>query len=618
MTLGLLLLASCVREGDNTAPAPDAHAKIIGSAEGAASDTLLVKMDSQDRILEIEGAEVKPMFPHNGSDLDRWVIVSLAEGCDIEAAAENIAGMDGVEIVEFSSYIKRINVERAGVPASRPAATRAVEYPFDDPELPYQWHYHNDGSLSEDAKAGADINLLNAWKYTCGDNRVVVAVIDGGIMAEHRDLADNMWVNEAEKNGLTGVDDDGNGYIDDIHGWNCVRGNGNVTADAHGTHVAGTISAVNNNGYAVCGIAGGTGNGDGVRLMSVQIFDGEDGCYSHQIAEGIRYAADNGAAIANNSWGYSPTAYYNDGEYEQYCGVVQEAINYFKENAGLEGVMDGGLMIWAAGNDSVDYANYPGGYNSNVCVASMAPNYTPAFYTNYGPGTNICAPGGDSTYGTIMAVSSTSVEYASGEGYEYMHGTSMATPHVSGCAALGLSYALKQGYHFSVDEFRNILLTSVHDINQYMHGTREYYDYKTGSYPTFSCDKYKNKMGTGYIDAHLLLMQLDSTPCLYVETNVESTLPLDEYFGDGAKDICFKGVEISDEVKSSLGITTTPTVEGGMLKIKCTKAGIGRIKVKAIAGDTLVGGGINIGGMAMEREFEIVARGSVAENGGWL
>ena len=594
------------------------HATILGSSADAARGVLMVRMMDDDTALEVEGATVSRMFPANGSDMDRWRLVHFAEEASLDAMAERIAKMERVAMVEYSCFVERPQMQSLPMPAPHSATTRAVEYPFNDPELPWQWHYHNDGSLSEDAKAGADINLLNAWKYTCGDNRVVVAVIDGGIMAEHRDLADNMWVNEAEKNGLTGVDDDGNGYVDDIHGWNCRKNSGNITADAHGTHVAGTISAVNNNGYAVCGIAGGTGNGDGVRLMSVQIFEGEDGCTSEQIAKGIRYAADNGAAIANNSWGYSPTAYYNDSEYEQYCGVVQEAINYFKTKGGLEGVMDGGLMIFAAGNDSVDYANYPGAYNSNVCVASMAPNYTPAFYTNYGPGTNICAPGGDSTYGTIMAISSTSVQYASGDGYEYMHGTSMATPHVSGCAALGLSYALKQGYHFSVDEFRNILLTSVHDINQYMHGTRPYYDYKSGTYHTMSIDKYKNKMGTGYIDAHLLLMQLDSTPCLYVETNVEESLPLDAYFGDGAKDITYKDVEISAETKAALGITTTPTAKDGMLTICCTKAGVGRIKVKAVAGDTLVGGNMIIGGMAMEREIEVVVRGTVASNGGWL
>ncbi len=617
MLLTVATVVACVQEPEvESVSRPSA--KIVGSSDNAAKGLLMVRLADANATLEVDGATVTPMFPANGSDMDCWRLVRFDESASLDKMAERIAAIDGVEVVEFSEYIERPRVQCAPMPASRPEPTRAVEYPFDDPELPWQWHYYNDGSLSDDAKAGADINLLNAWKYTAGDNRVIVAVIDGGIMAEHRDLADNMWVNEAEKNGLTGVDDDGNGYVDDIHGWNCVRDSGNITADDHGTHVAGTISAVNNNGYAVCGIAGGTGNGDGVRLMSIQIFDGEDGCYSHQIAEGIRYAADNGAVIANNSWGYSPTAYYNDGEYEQYCSVVQDAIRYFKENAGLENVMDGGLMIFASGNDSVDYANYPGAYNSNVCVASMAPNFTPAFYTNYGPGTNLCAPGGDSTYGTIMAVSSTSVQYASGDGYEYMHGTSMATPHVSGCAALGLSYALKQGYHFSVDEFRNMLITSVHDINQYMTGTRPYYDWEAGKYLTMSIDKYKNKMGTGYIDAHLLLMQLDSTPCLYLSAGEQKSISLEEYFGGGAKDITYKGVEISDEVKSSLGITTTPTVEKGVLTICCTKAGIGRIKVKAIAGDALVGGNMIIGGMAMEREIEVVVRESVAANGGWL
>ena len=124
-------------------------------------------------------------------------------------------------------------------------------------------------------------------------------------------------------------------------------------------------------------------------------------------------------------------------------------------------------------------------------------------------------------------------------------------------------------------------------------------------------------MGTGYIDAHLLLMQMESTPCLYLSAGEEKSISLDTYFGDGAKDLTYIGVEINNDVISSLGITA-PTLKDGMLTICCTKAGIGRIKIKAIAGDTIVGGGMIIGGMEMEREIEVVVRGSVAANGGWL
>lgn len=622
------LFTACVSDptGEPTQESTPAS-KIVNPNAEPAEGYLMLKLSAGSdsaTLSEIAGIdlEIKPLFNPStravNSSLDNWYLLSFDKSIDVKALAERMASYEGVKRVEYDVIFERPKSYRAAKPMERPEPTRSVEYPFNDPELSWQWHYNNDGSLSEDSKAGADINLLNAWKYTAGDNRVIVAVVDGGIMADHPDLKDNMWVNEAEKNGLTGVDDDANGYIDDIHGLNCVQMNGNITADAHGTHVAGTISAVNNNNFAVCGIAGGTGKGDGVRLMSVQIFEGEDGCYTHQIARGIEYAADNGAVIANNSWGFVYDAYYSDGDYLQNVGILQEAIEYFKGTAKLEGTLDGGMMIFAAGNDSVDYANYPGAYNSNICVAAMAPNFTPAFYTNYGPGTNITAPGGDSTYGTIMAVSSTSVEYAYGDGYEYMHGTSMATPHVSGCVALAISYALKQGYHFTANELTNILLTSVHDINQYMKGSRYYYDYKTNSYPTMQLSKYKYKMGTGYIDAHKLLMQMDGTPCLYFNTGEEALLSLNELFGDGAKDITFKGVEISDSVREALGIQSTPTIEQGALKILCTKPGIGRIKIKAIAGDTLVGGDNLTGGMLIEREFEIVARGSVATNGGWL
>ncbi|MBO5882385.1 MAG: S8 family serine peptidase, partial [Alistipes sp.] len=304
-----LLAAACVKDSVGNAPTTSTPSdKIFFASDSAAKGRLIVKLDAATTDLIVEGVDIdiEPLFPASvGSELERWVLVHFDESLDNGHVAELIAKDSRVERIEYDVPMKRIESQKFPMPESRPAITRSVEYPFDDPELPWQWHYYNDGSLDPElCKDGADINLLNAWKYTAGDSRVIVAVCDGGVMAEHKDLADNMWVNEAEKNGQTGVDDDGNGYIDDIHGVNCVNHSGNITADDHGTHVAGTISAVNNNGYAVCGIAGGTGNGDGVRLMSIQIFEGEDGCYSSAIARGIKYAADNGAVIINNSWGY--------------------------------------------------------------------------------------------------------------------------------------------------------------------------------------------------------------------------------------------------------------------------------------------------------------------------
>ncbi len=589
-------------------------------SEAAAKGRLMVRLNDKQATIAVEGLEleVEPLFPKATSNtkLERWQLVHFDKELDLKSVAESIAALEDVERVEFDLKMKRIASEALPMPTSRPEPTRSVDMPFDDPELPWQWHYYNDGSVGSDCVAGADINLLNAWKYTAGDRRVIVAVMDGGIMYDHPDLKDNMWVNEAEQNGQLGIDDDMNGYVDDIYGYNFVKDSGKITADDHGTHVAGTISAVNNNGYAVCGIAGGTGNNDGVRLMSIQIFQGEDGCYQHQISRGYQYAADNGAVLINNSWGYEPDVYISDNQFEQYDSALKNAIDYFESNARLDGVMEGGVAIFAAGNETYKQPCYPGAYHKYVCVTAMSSDYTAAYYTNYGPGCNIAAPGGDANYGTVYCISSTSTSLR--YGYEYMQGTSMATPHVTGCAALALSYALKQGYTLTPDYLRALIQTSVHDINQYQTGSKQFFDYDSGSYYSMDLAPYAKKLGSGYIDAHLLLMQLDSTPCLYFKTGEAALLSLDEYFGDGSEDLSYQGCEVSDEVRDALGMQTKPRIENGLLSVKCNKPGVGRIKVKAIIGGQTVGGGDLMGGMVVEREFELVVRGSVADNGGWL
>lgn len=622
--LSFLLLASlmtaCVKENidEGTTPVDSSSNKIYFASDKAAQGRLLVKLETPTEEFSIEGLElnVESLFVGKADEkLGKWLLVSFDVSLSNATVAEALAKDSRVVRVEYDLPMQRIEGKKVPMP-ERPATTRAAaNLPFNDPELEWQWHYYNDGSLDPElCKDGADINLLNAWKYTAGDSRVIVAVCDGGVMAEHKDLADNMWVNEAEKNGQTGVDDDGNGYVDDVHGYNFVTGNGKVTADSHGTHVAGTISAVNNNGFAVCGIAGGTGNGDGVRLMSIQIFEGNDGCYSHQIAQGIKYAADNGAVIINNSWGYDPGVYYGDNEYEQWDSVLKDAYTYFKENARLEGAMEGGLVVFAAGNETYPEASYPGAYRDYISVSAMSSDYKATYYTNYGPGVNVCAPGGDATYAGWLTISSVSTTEK--DGYEYMQGTSMACPHVSGCAALAVSYALKQGYTLTADELHRLILTSVHDINTYQNSTKTEFNWDTGRYETISLAPYIGKLGSGYIDAHLLLMQMDSTPVIYALTGEERTYSLEEYFGGGYADLKYDSCNASSDVSTELGIETLK-IEKGELKLKATKPGSGRITVKAIVGGDNIGGN-NIGGSYVEREIEVVVRGAAASNGGWL
>lgn len=423
---------------------------------------------------------LKRTFPYAGrfeartrkEKLHLWYDVEFDEQVPLTRAGQALGSIKGVRKVEYRPVA--VGSSQSAVAVDSPqlltanilstATATAASLPFNDPYLPDQWHYYNDGSGGANYVAGADINVLNVWNSNItGSSDVIVAVIDGGIDYTHEDLAANMWVNNAERNGVNGVDDDRNGYQDDIHGYNFVSDVGRLVPHNHGTHVAGTIAAVNNNGKGVSGIAGGKGaGGTGVRLMSCQIFVNDDDPYSQNAgrkgATAIKYAADNGAVICQNSWGY-PTL-------TSIPASDKAAIDYFVTYAGLdengqqEGPMRGGLVIFAAGNEDRAEAA-PANYEKVVAVTSIGPNFKKAYYSNYGTWADIAAPGGDqNAFGSRGTVLSTVVN-----GYGYMQGTSMACPHASGVAALLLSHFKKSGYN--ADMLRGRLEKNTTNIDSY-------------------------------------------------------------------------------------------------------------------------------------------------------
>ncbi len=392
---------------------------------------------------------------HRKYGLHLWYDVFFDESLPLTRTANELCGIEGVDKVDYVQVART-----AGV------------FPFNDPDFDKQWHYYNPGTALA-AIAGSDINLLPAWEVTTGRPDVIVAISDGGLQCNHPDLAANMWINEAELNGQDGVDDDGNGYVDDIYGYNFVIGSdgqtmlGRIVPGDHGTHVGGTVAAVNNNGVGLCGIAGGDGTPDsGVRLMSTQTSGG-----SAYIGSAFVYAADNGAVLVNCSWSIeSPSSY------------ISETINYFNESAGIDlngdqtGPMAGGLVIFAAGNDNRSTQAYPAMDDNVIAVAAIGADFQRAYYSNYGDWVDITAPGGDANKGFNVLSTLT------GSTYGTMQGTSMACPHVTGVAALVVSRFGGPG--FTRQNLIDILCSSAN---------RKIYDYNTSSLA--------GKLGAGLVDA---------------------------------------------------------------------------------------------------------------------
>ena len=603
---------------------------------------------STDEVLDILGSySFKRVFPVDAkteartreAGLHLWYTVKFDKNTDLKVAAERLKQLGEISKVQTNGRIKRayktdskrIYLNENALKAK--TATRAVaDGTPNDPGYDFQWHYNNLGAGNygfenlngnqAGATAGCDVNAAEAWKTCTGDPSIIVAVLDEGVMYTHPDLAANMWCNPGETTQGAKTDGDGNGYDGDLHGYNFVEESGDITwTDAndsgHGTHVAGTIAAVNGNGIGVCGVAGGDGTpNSGVKIMSCQVFSGQNSVTLAGEARAIKYAADNGAVILQCSWGYNSSessiiSGYTPGpatekEWAETYPLEKEALDYFIHNAGSpNGVIDGGIPVFAAGNEYAGNPAFPGAYSKCVCVASVAADYTPACYTDYGTLVTLSAPGGDlEYYGKIGeeedeywaetaeqkgAVLSTLIQNGK-PAYGYMEGTSMACPHVSGVAALGLAYAAKQHRHYRAADFINLMKKSVKDLDcHYENGaTKTYYLNHTtvGASPeTIDLSKYIGKMGTGLIDAAQLLENIKNKenssdmklPNVYVGIEKTSSLNLANYYG---------GQENGYTCTVANANVASASVEGKMLVVKGLAAGSTSLTVKAADGTT--------------------------------
>ncbi len=392
-----------------------------------------------------------------------WYEFVVPAKTDVFTLVRELNDLGSVEVAEPVYRIRqilpvdttRLDMGRSGVGAALQEGSKLSTWAPNDPFFPsHQWHLNNTGQTvgGQSGTPGVDISAPVAWTISKGSPSVIVAVIDDGVHFTHPDLAGNMW---------PGI------------GYNFVDGSSTIDpGGSHGTHVAGTISAVTNNGTGVAGIAGGSGSGNGVQIMSCQIFTAEGSGNAHLA---MIYAADNGAAISQNSWGYE-----NPGVYNQ---SILDAIDYFNQNGGGTG-LSGGISVFAAGNANSDDRWYPAYYPGAIAVAATDNRDVKASYSNYGSWIDISSPGN--------WIASTS----GATGYGAMSGTSAACPIVSGVAALLASYSPGS----SASQVALVVLQNTDN-----------------HYPKNPA--YTGKLGSGRLNAAKALSQFSGTPVVMSVSN---------------------------------------------------------------------------------------------------
>lgn len=475
----LLAVPSCVKEPDpfEVRREPSPQEQIFGSEledeqllkfmnikvseelaltlEAATAEDGRVVLDSFESLVCQGVVGMRRLFPHAGrfeartreEGLHLWYVLEYEEGKSMTKASDGLA-IQGVEIIEYCPRIAIVGEPQVSelIDAVSTKAS-SVSDVFNDPMLPDQWHYYNTGSASSSV-SGCDINVVPVWKkystYSRYTGDVIVGIVDEGVDYAHEDLKDNMWHNP-EKTG------------DNVYGYNFAQNTYNIHPGDHGTHVAGTVAAVNNNGIGVCGVAGGDARKKipGAKIMSCQIFDGSA---SGGGAEAIKWSADHGAVISQNSWGYP--------DLTTTPASLITAIDYFEKHAGIDengnqtGPMRGGLVIFAAGNEGRNTSSSD--YEKILAVASVGADYKRAYYTCYGDWCDVIAPGGDAKKGNQV------ISTLPGDKYGKMQGTSMACPHVSGLAALALARFGGSGYTPSA--LRKQIESNVTDISSFNPG----------------------------------------------------------------------------------------------------------------------------------------------------